>query len=149
MERIVVKLPFIEFLPEHTCDGEDSSPEIRVGETRASTLAVVAINPTEPGCSFCAWLVWNLPPVRVIPAGIRREPEISGPVPGLQGTNDHGYIGYSGPCPPPGGMHRVSFKVYGLDISLSLPPGATLPELIGAMKGHVVGFGTTEAIYHR
>jgi hypothetical protein len=37
--------------------------------------------------------------------------------------NDFGRIGYNGPCPPPGHPHRYFFKIYALDIALSLKSG--------------------------
>jgi hypothetical protein len=63
--------------------------------------------------------------------------------------NDFGKIGYSGPCPPGGATHRYTFKVYGLDAMLDLPPGATKADLIGAMRGHVIQYGETTALYTR
>jgi Raf kinase inhibitor-like YbhB/YbcL family protein len=110
----------------------------------------MAVNPFQPSCcSFCPWLIWNLPAGDEIPAGIPAEEVVSDPVPAVQGRNDFGKIGYSGPCPPPGATHRYTFKVYGLDAMLNLPPGATKAELIGAMQGHVLQYGETAALYTR
>jgi hypothetical protein len=47
-------------------------------------------------------------------------------------------IGYGGPCPPPGKPHRYFFKLYALDRTLDLKPGATKKEVEQAMKGHVL-----------
>jgi hypothetical protein len=110
----------------------------------------MAVNPYQPSCcSFCPWLIWNLPPSGEIPAGIPKTAEVSRPVSARQGRNDFGSIGYSGPCPPAGATHRYSFKVYGLDRALELPSGAMKGELIGAMQGHVLQFGETMALYSR
>ena len=127
MDPLVVRLDFLEFPPTNTCDGADASPRIRIsGLTSAVSVAVMAVNPYQPSCcSFCPWLIWNLPAMEVIPAGIPAQEVVSAPVPALQGRNDFGRIGYSGPCPPNGTTHRYTFKVYGLDAMLSLPPGAT------------------------
>jgi len=150
MDRIVVRLDFLEFPPTHTCDGTDTSPRIRISGLRAVSVAVMAVNPFQPSCcSFCPWLIWNLPAENEIPSGIPPQEVVSAPVPAVQGRNDFGKIGYSGPCPPPGATHRYTFKVYGLDAVLSLPPGATKAELIGAMRGHVLQYGETAALYTR
>ena len=43
---------------------------------------------------------------------------------GLQGKNDSGKLGYTGPCPP-SGRHRYFARLYALRQQLDLPPGAT------------------------
>ena len=51
-------------------------------------------------------------------------------------------LGYRGPMPPPGhGRHRYYFKLYALDATLSLSPGASKEQLLNAMKGHVLAQG--------
>jgi len=150
MDPIVVSLDFLEFPPTHTCDGADTSPRIRISGLMAESVAVMAVNPFQPSCcSFCPWLIWNLPAENEIPAGIPPQEVVSAPVTAVQGINDFGKIGYSGPCPPSGATHRYTFKVYGLDAVLSLPPGATKAELIGAIRGHVLQYGETAALYTR
>ena len=64
----------------------------------------------------------------------------------MQGINDYGTIGYKGPCPPPGEMHRYQFRVYGLDTMLDLAPGSDKHALIDAMKGHMIQYGETVAL---
>jgi Raf kinase inhibitor-like YbhB/YbcL family protein len=150
MEKLVVRLDFLEFPPTHTCDGENSSPRIRIDGLSADSVAVMAVNPFQPSCcSFCPWLIWNLPPTGEIPAGIPKAGEVESPVSARQGRNDFGTIGYAGPCPPVGATHRYSFKVYGLDRMLDLPAGAVKGELIAAMQGHVLQFGETMALSSR
>ena len=51
--------------------------------------------------------------------------------------NDWQRTGYGGPCPPIG-RHRYFFKLFALDARLDLPPTATKPALLEAMKGHVL-----------
>jgi len=46
-----------------------------------------------------------------------------------QGRDDFGEIGYDGPCPPPGKLHRYFFKLYALDAKLYLSPGATKKQV--------------------
>jgi phosphatidylethanolamine-binding protein (PEBP) family uncharacterized protein len=54
-----------------------------------------------------------------------------------------------GPCPPPGKPHRYFFRLYALDISLSLPPGAAKADLERAMDQHILGQGTLMGTYER
>ena len=150
MEKLVVQLDFLEFLPTHTCDGDDSSPRIRLGNLVSASLAIMAVNPFIPSCcSFSPWLAWNIPPVEIIPPGFPKEGVVESPVRAFQGRNDYGRIGYTGPCPPHGSTHRYTFKVWGLDTMLDLAPGATKACLVGAMRGHVLQYGETAALCTR
>lgn len=150
MEKLVVSLDFLEFPPNHTCDGENISPRIRITGLSATSVAVMVFNPFEKSCcSFTPWLCWNLPPLPVIPAGIPREPTTQEPVPAVQGITDYGTIGYTGPCPSPGQMIRYQFRVYGLDAMLNCAPGSDKHQLIQALQGHVIQYGETVAICSR
>lgn len=151
MEPLTVSLGFGEFPPDHTCDGGNRSPALRITGLTPQTVSVAlyVTNPFEPGCSFCPWLIWNLPPRPVIPPGIPEKAVVTAPVPAVQGENDYGRIGYTGPCPAPGGTHRYQFRVYGLDTLLGITPGSRVNDMVNAMKGHVLQFGTTLAMYRR
>ncbi len=151
MKDLIVKLGFLEFPPAHTCDGGDLSPQITLAGLDAGAVAIMAVNPYhEPKCcTFSPWVIWNIDPVPVVPAGIPKERLVTSPVRAVQGTNDLGAIGYSGPCPPRGSTIRYMFKVWGLDAPLDLPPGSDKHALVQAMRGHVVQFGDTVAICTR
>jgi Raf kinase inhibitor-like YbhB/YbcL family protein len=150
MEFIRVSLDFLEFPPSHTCDGEDTSPRITLKGLSAVSVSVMAVNPFQPSCcSFSPWIIWNLPPGPVIPPGIPKTGIVADPVRAVQGLNDFGLIGYSGPCPPPGDTHRYTFKVWGLDAMLNLEQGSTKHQLVAAMRGHVLQYGDTTALYRR
>lgn len=150
MEDLIVSLDFLEFPKTFTCDGGNESPPIILKGLRALSVAVMVFNPFEKSCcSFTPWIIWNIPPRRMIPAGIPREGIVTVPVPAIQGMTDYGTIGYTGPCPPKGEMIRYQFKVYGLDTMLGLEPGSDKHQLINAMKGHVIQFGETTAISTR
>jgi Raf kinase inhibitor-like YbhB/YbcL family protein len=78
------------------------------------------------------WIVYG------IPAG---EPttlsENAAASPGLvQGKNDFGVIGYSGPDTKD--KHQYAFQVFGLFQPLGLPPGSDLKAVVAAMQGKVV-----------
>lgn len=150
MEQLIVSLDFLEFPPTHTCDGENIPPTIRLKGLSATSVAVMVFNPFEKSCcSFTPWTCWNLPPQPVIPAGIPRKSIPPTSIAAVQGITGYGIIGYTGPCPPPGSMIRYQFKVHGLDTLLDLPAGSDKHALIAAMKGHVLQFGETVALYSR
>jgi Raf kinase inhibitor-like YbhB/YbcL family protein len=150
MEKLMVSLNFMEFPPAHTCDGENISPSLSIEGLDSSSLAVMVFNPSMRGfLSYCAWLIWDMPAQKTIPAGIPQGKIISDPISALQGTNDAGVTGYSGPCPQPGEMHRYLFRVYGLDDFLEIPGGSKKSALLSAMHGHILQYGETEAVASR
>jgi hypothetical protein len=150
MDPLTVSLDFLEFPPTHTCDGGDQSPRLKLKGLNATSVAIMVFNPFEKSCcSFTPWIIWNLSPEPVIPAGIPREGRVTTPIVAIQGITDYGTIGYIGPCPPQGETHRYQFKVYGLDTMLDLPPESDKHALVSAMKGHVIQFGETVAICTR
>jgi hypothetical protein len=153
VEELKVKIS-VKILPsDYTCDGEDKSPEMDVGgvNTQISrSLAIIVNDPDAPGGGgFIHWIAWNMELVRLIPENIPKTPEVSFPMKMIQGKNSFGKIGYWGPCPPRGQTHRYFFKVYGIDTTLSLAPGATKEQFVKAMEGHIVQYGETYATYGR
>lgn len=152
MDKLTVSLPTKEFPPEYTCDGMDRSPPLKIeGLSRdVKAVAVIMVDASAPGGgTFTHWLIWNMEPVRVLPEAIPKDPVITFPLHAVQGTNDYGRIGYSGPCPGPGPHHRYIFKVYALREELDLEAGATKAEVASALSGRVIQFGSAEAIYSR
>jgi len=146
MQKLIVNLGFSEFPPHYTCSGGNRSPVIAIKGLQCTSLAIVAVNPFEPCCSFAAWLIWNLEPREAIPEGIPQLPVVTTPVRGVQGTNDYGKIGYSAPCPSEGKIIRYSFKAYGLDADLDLPAGSSKEAFYAALRGHVLQYGDTFAM---
>ncbi|MDD1675010.1 MAG: YbhB/YbcL family Raf kinase inhibitor-like protein [Methanomicrobiales archaeon] len=146
MQKLTVNLGFSEFPPPYTCSGGNRSPALALKGVQCASLAVVAVNPFEPCCSFAAWLIWNLEPVEVIPEGIPPLPVVTTPVRGIQGKNDYGKIGYAAPCPSGGRIIRYTFKVYGLDRALDLPAGSSKDIFYTALRGHVLQYGDTFAM---
>ncbi len=146
MDTITVSLGFSDFPPAHTFDGGNTSPEITIEGLDASSLAVMVFNPSmREVISYCAWLIWDMPAQKVIPAGIPAGKIIASPISALQGLNDAGVIGYSGPSPHPGETHRYLFRVYALDDFIQIPGGSGKAALRSAMHGHIVQYGETQA----
>jgi len=152
MEKLTVTLPTREFPADYTCDGADRSPPLTIAglNDQVRSLAIIMEDSSaEGGGSLAHWIIWNIEPVKILPESLEKEPTITFPVTAVQGENDFGKIGYSGPCPPAGQTHRYIFKVYALDSEIDLPPGATRKELAAALAGRVIQFGNAEAIYAR
>lgn len=150
MDGLTVSVDFIDFPPAHTCDGENISPKITIDGIDASSLAVMVFNPSIRGTfSYCAWLIWDMPAVKVIPPNIPHGKIITHPISALQGMNDAGQIGYTGPCPLPGETHRYLFRVYALDDFLEIAGGSNKNELKRAMHDHIIQYGETEAVAAR
>jgi Raf kinase inhibitor-like YbhB/YbcL family protein len=153
MEELKIKIS-VKILPsDYTCDGQDISPEIDVGEVNtkiSKSLAIIVNDPDAPGGGgFVHWIAWNMELVRMIPEKIPKTPLVTFPLKATQGKNSFGKTGYSGPCPPRGQTHRYFFKVYGLDTELVLAEGSTKEQLVRAMEGHVVQYGETFVTYGR
>ena len=138
-----------EIPSRYTCDGEDVSPPLwweGVPEGTIS-LALLVDDPGAPLGTWGHWVLFNLPPdVRELPEGVPREQRL--PNGALQGRNDLRRTGYQGPCPPRG-SHRYRFRLYALDTQLDLGPDARHPQLLEAMKGHVLGWGELVGTYRR
>jgi Raf kinase inhibitor-like YbhB/YbcL family protein len=135
---------------EHTCDGENLSPALTWSDVPVErrSLALVCDDPDAPRGTWVHWVLYNLPGEAVeLSPGIPPLPEL--PSGARQGRNDSGEIGYSGPCPPPGKPHRYYFRLYALDILLTLPHGVSKGELEQAMSGHILGQGTLMGVYQR
>ncbi len=134
---------------QHTCQGRDTSPELRWSDVprNAATVALIVDDPDAPGGTWVHWVLFNLPAViESLPGEI---PGIKALANGeLQGKNDSNKIGYGGPCPP-SGMHRYFFKLYALDVKLNLAAGATKQELEKAMQGHILAQAQLMGTYQK
>lgn len=91
-----------------TCDGKDVSPPLRWTAPPRGTryLRLTLFDPDAPGGGFTHWRAR-------IPATWRALREAQhAPV---EGGNDFGRRGYTGPCPPPGRAHRYVFTLRAVD----------------------------------
>jgi Raf kinase inhibitor-like YbhB/YbcL family protein len=129
---------------QFTCDGADVNPALHFEGAPAAgkSLLLIVDDPDAPVGLFTHWLVWNIDPK------ISEIAENSAPGGAIQGTNDFPKKGYGGPCPP-SGTHRYYFKIFALDQTLDLKPGAKRAEVEAAMRGHVIGQGELMGRYSR
>lgn len=129
-----------DFIPaKYTCKGEDISPPLEWVDIPESTksFALISDDPDAPAGTWVHWVIYD------IPAGKKGLSEATKKDKVLedgskQGLNDFHRIGYGGPCPPPGSVHRYFFKLYALDADLDLKPGLTKNDLVNAIEGHVI-----------
>jgi Raf kinase inhibitor-like YbhB/YbcL family protein len=131
-------------IPERfTCDGEDISPELDWFGLPDDTvsLALIMDDPDAPGGTWVHWVLYNLP---MDLTGLREGMDDVG----QDGANSWNSTGYGGPCPP-SGTHRYFFKLYALDVTLDLEPGADKAALLDAIEGHVVGQAELMGTYSR
>jgi Raf kinase inhibitor-like YbhB/YbcL family protein len=122
-----------------TCDGADVSPPLVWTEPPQGTksFALLVDDPDAPVGNWNHWTLWNLPPTaRGLPEGLSKTAQLSDGT--MQGLNDFRKAGYNGPCPPSGKPHRYYFKLFALDLKLSLKEGARKQDLEAAMKGHIL-----------
>jgi len=129
--------------PKFTCDGEDTSPPLKIEGIPENAKAVVLIvdDPDAPGGLFTHWLLWNIDP--------KTTSLEEGKAPaGMSGSNDFSKSAYGGPCPP-SGTHRYYFKGFALDQQLQLRAGAKRKEIDSAIKGHVIGQGELMGRYSK
>jgi Raf kinase inhibitor-like YbhB/YbcL family protein len=139
-----------EMIPrQYTCDAANISPPLRWSgwPQKTQSFALLCEDPDTKKGTFTHWVMFNI---------LVSTPEISEQIApdrtlltgALQGTNDYGKTGYSGPCPP-SGTHRYLFKIYALDRMLDLEPGATRAQLLSAMQGHILAAGQLMGRYQR
>jgi Raf kinase inhibitor-like YbhB/YbcL family protein len=135
--------------PKYTCDGENVSPPLEWENVPegAKSIALISDDPDAPMGTWVHWVLFNLPgETKELAENIPSDKTLTNGA--RQGTNDFSKIGYGGPCPP-SGTHRYFFKVYALDGQIDLPAGATKPELLRAMQGHILSQGQLIGKYKR
>lgn len=125
-------------------NGQNVGPALRIegAPADAKSLLLIVDDPDAPVGLFTHWLVWNIDP-KTTEIG-----EGSAPSGAVQGKNDFGEIGYGGPQPP-SGTHRYFFKIFALDKTVDLKPGAKRKEVDAALKGHVIAQGQLMGKYSK
>lgn len=133
-----------EIPTKHTCDGENISPPLEIGEepAEAQSLVLIMDDPDAPAGTWIHWTVWN------IDSKTTDISENSVPAGATEGATSFGRPGYGGPCPP-SGTHRYFFRLYALDKKLDLSPQADKSKLEEAMNDHVLAKGELLGLYSR
>jgi len=135
---------------EHAGDGADLSPPLvwRTPPSGTRSFVLLCLDPDAPGGTWVHWVVYDISPgVREMRKGVKPAGEAPGRF--RQGLNSWRRTGYGGPHPPPGKTHRYFFRLFALDRTLDLPPGASPTAVRKAMRGHVLGQTETMGTYRR
>lgn len=133
---------------QYTCDGTGTFPELSLFYVpkKAVSLAFVMHDPNVPEIIRADHLwyhlvAWNIPPTTIsITTDL--------PAPTLYGTTTSGSTAFVPPCPPDAEHHYI-FTLYALDTTLDLEEGSTAPELLEAMKGHILDSTALTTVYNR
>jgi len=130
--------------PQYTCDGDNGNPPLAFEgvSDEVETLVLIVDDPDAPEGTWIHWTLWNIP---ADAAGIN-----AGSIPesAEEGETSYGKSGYDGPCPPTG-EHKYVFKLYGLDIALTISPQSTKEDLEEAMTGHVIEKAELVGLYRK
>ena len=133
---------------QYTCDGENINPPLQISDVPkgAKSLVLLMDDPDVPVSvradgMWDHWVVFNIPP------DVREIKEGDTP-PGILGVGTGGNARYQGPCPPDR-EHRYFFKLFAVDIELSLKEGAVKADVEQAMEGHVVSQAELIGLYER
>lgn len=122
---------------KYSCQGDNISPPLSISEVPpdAKSLVLLMDDPDVPHSirsdrMWDHWVIYDMPPMT-------KEIAEGATPPGIQGKNTAGSSSYMGPCPPDR-EHRYFFKLYALNVKLSLSPGATKAQVEKAMEGHIL-----------
>lgn len=126
----------------HAYRKQNLSPPLEISGVPAGAkcLALVVDDPDAPVGTWVHWLLAN------VAQTIKSIPEGTTPPSAIRGKNDFGTLNWGGPAPP-SGTHRYFFRLYALDIALSLKEGFARKDLDAAMKGHVLATAETMGTY--
>jgi hypothetical protein len=125
---------------QYSCDGDDISPPLTWGNppTGTQSLALIMDDPDAPGGTWDHWILFNIPAdTHEVQENLPITGKNQDPNAIFVGNNSWGRADYGGPCPP-SGTHRYFFKLYALDTTISLLPGANKQELLNNMDGHIL-----------
>ncbi len=135
----------------YTCEGADVSPPLawRGVPRDARSLVLICDDPDSTNGPWSHWVLYDVPADR---DGLKEDVPPDGRLSwgGIQGRNDFGNPGYGGPCPsPPGSTHHYHFRLYALDESLDLPPGATRQQVLDRIQDHILDQTELIGLYTR
>jgi Raf kinase inhibitor-like YbhB/YbcL family protein len=127
-------------------DADNVSPPLEWFDVPDGTaeLALVCEDPDAPSGTFTHWVVAGLDP------GSTQLDEGSVPATAVDGLNDFGELGWSGPEPPVGhGPHRYVFTLVASSERLDLDEGADAATVRTAAAGKELAIGELVGTYER
>ncbi len=133
-----------------TLDGEDVSPPLKwlCHQKHIKNYAIVCDDPDAPSGTWVHWVYYNIPAEYTeLPENI---PAVEKPgIGGTQGINNFNRIGYDGPSPPEGHLHRYFFKIYALNTMHDLEPGFSKKKLMQVIQESIVDKASFMGKYQR
>jgi Raf kinase inhibitor-like YbhB/YbcL family protein len=130
----------------HAKDHDNLSPALEWSGVppEAAELAVLCEDPDAPSGTFIHWVLAGLQPAAT---GLA---EGDHPAAAVEGRNDFGEEGYSGPLPPVGdGLHRYFFRVFAASAPLGLTAAISAQDLRLALEGKELASGTLVGTFQR
>jgi Raf kinase inhibitor-like YbhB/YbcL family protein len=125
---------------KYSCKGKNISPGLAWSGPPSGTqsFALIVDDPDAPMGTWVHWVLFNIPAsTRSLQEDLPITGNNAGPSAMYVGKNSWGDLRYGGPCPP-SGTHRYFFKLYALDTTISLLPGATKEQVLKEVQGHVL-----------
>lgn len=128
------------------CSGENLSPHLTWSNAPEGTksFAITVYDPDAPtGSGWWHWQIINIQSnVTELTAGAGGVDSILTPKGSSQVSNDYGFEGFGGACPPAGhGVHRYRFTIHALSVEkIDLPTNAS-----GALAGYMINSNTIES----
>lgn len=133
-----------------TCDGDNLSPPLSWNGVPSGTksFALIMHDPDAPRTGgYTHWVIYNIPSsLTQLEENVPKQEKLPGGA--IQGVNDSGRLGYTGPCPP-SGTHRYYFRMYALDREVDLKAGASKSDLDSALKTHILAHTELMGKYKR
>jgi Raf kinase inhibitor-like YbhB/YbcL family protein len=151
MDFLCPSFKYGEIIPKKfTADGEDVSPPLKwsCNEKKVKSYAIICDDPDAPAGTWVHWVYYNIPSeYNELPENITtsEKPVIGG----LQGVNDFHKIGYEGPSPPGGQIHRYFFKIYALNSTHEFKPGLSKKELMQIIQADIIDKASFMGKYKR
>jgi Raf kinase inhibitor-like YbhB/YbcL family protein len=133
----------------NTCTGAGETPGVSWSGIPDGTKSLVLIldDPDAPAGTFTHWIVYNIPPAAgsIGPSQPNQKVLDNG---ANIGENSGGSRGYYPPCPPVGSSHRYIFRLYAVDMDLTLPT-ASRDAIDQVLVGHTLDKATFVTTFRR
>ena len=130
-----------------TCQGDNISPDL-AWDSIPDSVKSFAITMQDFGAtpySKFHWIIYNIPPdYRALDENIVNLPNLTDGT--LQGLNDLGNIGYTGPCPGNSG-NRFEFIIYALNEMMPFQGGERKYDVLNEIDAHVMAVGRIVCYY--
>jgi len=134
----------------YTADGSNVSPELSwtAIPSGSKSFALICEDPDAPAGTWIHWLVYDIPANKTtlrqaIPAEATLKDQTK------QGINSFRHVGYGGPSPPPGPVHRYFFRLYALNDMFGYESPMTLYKFRDFVQKHKLAEAETMGTYGR